>query len=48
MEGDCIGWKMCPSRKCSSFFRVDIRSSFVNMVSVSSALRCCPSLMNVW
>ena len=48
MEGDRvdIGQKMCPSRRCSRFFPVVVRSSFVNMVSSSSVLRCCPSLVN--
>ena len=38
---------MCPSRSCSRSFRVDARSSFVSLARVSSALRCCPFLMNV-
>ena len=39
------GWKMYPSRRCSGYFREDVPSSFVNLMSLSSVLRCCPSLI---
>ena len=36
---------MCPSRRWSWSSRVDVPSSFINLVSVSSDLRSCPSLI---
>ena len=38
---------MCPERRWSKSFCVDIRFSFVNLMSVSSVLTCYSSLMNV-
>ena len=37
-----IGWKMYPSRRRFTFSRLDICSSFVNLLSSSSVLRWCP------
>ena len=43
-----IGQKILSIKKMFKvFFRVDVRSSFVNIVSIDSILRCCLSLMNV-
>ena len=41
-----IGQKMYPSRRCLRFSRLAIRCSLVNVLSSSSILRCCPSLMH--
>ena len=38
------GQKMYPSRRCFRFFSLDICSSFVNLLSLSSVLRWYPSL----
>ena len=43
-----IGQKVYLSRRCLRFFHVVIRPFFVNLLSLSSVLRCCPSLMSVW
>ena len=42
-----MGWKMYPSRRCLTFSRLDIRSSFVNLLSSTSVFRCSPALMYV-
>ena len=42
-----IEYKMYLSRRCLRFSRLDIRSSFVNLLSSSSVLTCFPSLMYV-
>ena len=39
--------EMYPSKRCARSSGADSHSSFVNLVSLSSALRCSPSLMIV-